>query len=355
MAVYNGEKYLKESIESILNQSYKNFEFIVVNDASIDSTNKIINSFEDDRIILISNINNIGLTKSLNLGLKHARGKYIARMDADDISFPDRLEKQLNHMLSNDDVALLGTQASIIDEYGDSIFSPPLWEKPVTHAEIKWFTNFTNPLIHSSIMIKKDIIVDIFGGYDNNYRTNQDFELWVRIIPLYRCENMHERLLAFRLHDESISMHYDSDSMKRAFLLRKQYIENYIGKNHADKFAYLWSKLNTETRKCTSSQFYTLYSEIQEMYSSFLKLHCKGTQIDRIAQYRDYFILKISYSITRYSYTLAFKIYGIIFRRNPTIVVKFLVKNILKQISMKVKVKYFNKFISNHINDINIL
>ena len=113
MAVYNGEKYLREAIDSILNQTFKDFEFIIVNDGSTDRTREILESFIDPRIVLIHQ-EHMGLTKSLNRGIALAKGKYIARQDADDISMAERLEKQFNFLESHENVALLGTAGHII-------------------------------------------------------------------------------------------------------------------------------------------------------------------------------------------------------------------------------------------------
>jgi len=109
MSVYNGEKYLREAIESILNQTFRDFEFIIINDGSTDKTSEILSSYNDPRIVIINNKRNIGLTKSLNKGLKMVKGEYIARQDADDVSLPERLERMVNFLDMNRDVGLLGS------------------------------------------------------------------------------------------------------------------------------------------------------------------------------------------------------------------------------------------------------
>ena len=125
MSVYNGEKYLSKAIESILNQSYRNFEFIIVDDASTDSSLEIINEYLkiDNRIIILSNNVNIGLGSSLNKAIQFSSGEFIARMDSDDISIPDRLEKQINYLLEHKNIHILGGDQIIIDERGVVISS----------------------------------------------------------------------------------------------------------------------------------------------------------------------------------------------------------------------------------------
>src|SRR3990172_12530717 len=122
MSAYNAEKYLREAIESILNQTFKDFEFIIINDCSTDKTKKIIEEYanKDARIKLINNATNLGLTKSLNIGLKEARGEYVARLDADDVALPERLEKQYEFMNKNRDITLTGAWAEKIYEEGDN-------------------------------------------------------------------------------------------------------------------------------------------------------------------------------------------------------------------------------------------
>ena len=119
MSVYNGEKYLKEAIDSVLSQTFKDFEVLIINDGSIDKTSKILKTYKDPRIRIINNKKNIGLTKSLNKGLKLARGEYIARMDDDDVSKPNRLEKQFEFMEKNSKYAVVGSFIEIIDSKGN--------------------------------------------------------------------------------------------------------------------------------------------------------------------------------------------------------------------------------------------
>ena len=224
MSVFNGEKFIKEAIDSILTQTYTNFELLIVNDSSTDATLDIITSYDDKRIVLINNIENLGLTKSLNKGMVLSKGKYIARQDADDISHENRLLKQVTYLESNPEVTILGTQSHIINKKGE-ILSPPIgWKRPVNKNSIRWFCMFDSPFYHSSVMMKRDVIQEQFDGYNENYRTSQDFELWSRVVYKYDCANLDEKLISFRYHNSSISKNYNSDSIKRM----KQIMENAI-------------------------------------------------------------------------------------------------------------------------------
>ena len=145
MSVYNGERYLNEAIDSILAQTFTDFEFLIIDDASTDSTPKILHSYDDPRIRIVTNEENLGLTKSLNKGLALAQGEYIARMDADDISLPERLMMQLNFLIDNKTVPLVGSGAIMIDEDGKSIGKmnlPILAEDNYTHLQ------FINCFVH---------------------------------------------------------------------------------------------------------------------------------------------------------------------------------------------------------------
>ena len=201
MSVYNGEKYLRESIESILGQTYKNFEFIIINDGSTDSTREIVLSYDDPRIYLIDNEENIGLTKSLNKGLKIARGEYIARMDADDVSMPDRFENQMDFLNCHRDYAVVGTFLKVIDENSKVIFTA---EKPTQYADIREFLNRDNCIGHGSAMIRKTCLQSV-GFYDESIEKSQDYELWLRISQNYRLANIPQYLYMWRSHKENIS------------------------------------------------------------------------------------------------------------------------------------------------------
>jgi glycosyltransferase involved in cell wall biosynthesis len=202
MSVHNGAKYLKESIKSILNQTFSDFEFIIVNDASTDNSLEIIKSFSDSRIVILNNPENLGLTKSLNIGLKQASGKYIARLDADDLSFPDRLEKQLSFMEKNIDISLIGSWAKIIDNKGQFI------KNNYSSSDsnfLKFQISFIkNPLIHSSIFFKKEILKEI-KQYDENFIYAQDFSFYSKVIKRYKISVIPQTLIEYRNHAEAIS------------------------------------------------------------------------------------------------------------------------------------------------------
>ena len=198
MSVYNEERHLRASIESILNQTFTDFEFIIVNDGSTDASLEIIKSYADARIQIINNEENIGLTKSLNKAIKKARGEYIARQDADDISLPDRFEAQLKYLAKHPKTALLGTSIYVINEKGKMMKRRIALPSP-GKALFKG-----NRFFHGSLIIKKDII-DELGPYNEQFKYSQDYELVLRISRIYDTRNLTTPLYKLRFHDKSIT------------------------------------------------------------------------------------------------------------------------------------------------------
>ena len=196
LAVYNGQEFLAESIRSVLEQPYNDFEFIIINDCSTDSTLEIIESFRDPRIFVFTNEKNLGQASSLNIGIERARGRYLARIDADDLFLPGKLEKQVAYLESHPDVAVLGTGAVVLDDAGQvrgvmgAMLEP--WE-----IEFRMF--FESPMIHVSVMMKRDIILSL-GGYNPQYTIAADYHLWSRLLMEgKRLANIPDILTAYRV------------------------------------------------------------------------------------------------------------------------------------------------------------
>jgi len=200
MSVYNGEKYLREAIDSILNQTFTDFEFLIVNDGSTDRTAEILQSYDDPRIIIVDNEKNIGLTKSLNIGLRMARGEYIARMDADDMSMPDRLEKEVEFLETHRDYAVVGSFAKILNEDSEVI---SFMDRPIEDAQIREFFRRDNCIAHGSAMIRMRCLLDV-EFYDESIARAQDYDLWLRLSEKYRLANIPKYLYMWRKHDEQI-------------------------------------------------------------------------------------------------------------------------------------------------------
>lgn len=194
MPVFNGEKYLKDAIDSILTQTYTHFEFIIVNDGSTDSSDHIIKSYKDPRIRYVVNKQNIGLDTTLNSALAIAKGVYIARMDADDISFPTRLEKQVAYMEQHPTCVMVGTQYINMDA------SRKMYEVGAQlqdNDEIHVIIQSLNTFCHGSVMFRASFMKKNNITYNHDYAPYEDYELWTRIAKLGAVANLPEVLYAY--------------------------------------------------------------------------------------------------------------------------------------------------------------
>lgn len=203
MAVYNGEPYLETAVASILRQSFENFEFVIVDDCSTDGTAAVIDSFKDDRVRYTKNHQNRGQTASLNRGLSICRGRYIARMDADDLSRSDRFEKQVAFLEARPEVAVVGSNLEFIDSKGTIV---GVWNYPSEELALRWFALFSCPLSNGAAIFRKEVIWDELGGYDETIVVAQDWDLWNRVLSTAEIANLRDRLLLVRQHDGQVSV-----------------------------------------------------------------------------------------------------------------------------------------------------
>lgn len=196
ISVYNGLPYLEEAIESILRQTFENFEFIIINDGSSDGSKEVLERLagQDGRIRLVHQ-KNLGLPAALNRGIGMAGGKYIARMDADDISLAGRLQHQVDFLNEHPEVGVLGTQISEINDEGTE--HPNGWLLPTTPGFTAWRTLFRCCICHPSVMMRRHILSKV-GGYDVSLRVAQDFDLWTRLILHTGLQNLPEVLFKRR-------------------------------------------------------------------------------------------------------------------------------------------------------------
>ncbi len=196
MTAYNSAQYIEESIRSILTQTFRDFELIIIDDASTDETANIIRSFKDKRIILISNAENKHIAESANTGLSIARGAYIFRFDSDDLMQPHKLETQIRYMEEHPDTGVCG---SYISYFGNR---KGVWKMPVSNGEIRSNLLFANSIANSAVCIRKSVIDAHALQYSTAYRNPpmEDYELWLRIIPIAHFVNLPEVLVSKREH-----------------------------------------------------------------------------------------------------------------------------------------------------------
>jgi hypothetical protein len=204
MSVYNGERYLREAVESILNQTFTDLEFIIVDDGSTDSTWQILTAYaaQDPQIVLIRNEENIGLTRSLNKGLGLARGMYVARQDADDVSWSTRLQDQIQFMEQYPEVGLVGSAFELIDETGRRLGVVKL---PTGNAQLQESLRSANCFCHGSVMIRRQCLQKV-GGYREVFAMAQDYDLWLRIAEQFDLGALTQILYRSRLNADSVTM-----------------------------------------------------------------------------------------------------------------------------------------------------
>lgn len=232
MSVHNGDRYLAQAIESILGQTFADFEFLIVDDGSTDNSAAIVEGYavRDARIHLISQTNQ-GVTKSLNRALERAVGEFVARMDADDIALPSRLERQVHELRSSSDLVVVGCEVELTTSDG-------LWlgsrGHAAQHAEIRrrLLLGDGGALTHPAVMMRASALREI-GGYDEAFAVAQDLDLFLRLSEIGRAANLSETLLLWRQHDASINRtrYHTWVAMKR------QAIENTIERVGAARFA----------------------------------------------------------------------------------------------------------------------
>ena len=219
MPVYNGEKYLYEAIESILKQTYQNFEFLIIDDGSSDTSFEIIKSFSDYRIHLLRNNDNMGIVYSLNRGIANSRGKYIVRMDCDDISLPIRIETQVNFMENNPGVGICG---SSIEIFGDNI-KPKLRRFEKNSIQNKANLLFFPVVAHPSVIMRKSLFKDFNLKYRSEFKNAEDYVLWVEASNYVPISNINKPLLKYRIVGNSVSRSANRDWSSRYNIHRQIY------------------------------------------------------------------------------------------------------------------------------------
>lgn len=222
MSVYNSAKFIKTAVQSILNQTYTDFEFIIINDGSTDKSMQIIESFADERIVLIDKAQNDGLIAALNDGLEAVKGEYIARMDADDESLPERFKLQIEFMQNHPETDILGTAMFFIDGNKIRIIKPK-----ETHAECLNALFGGVCIMHPTVMIRKTALDKI--KYNEKYKTAEDYKLWVDLAKNgAKFANLQVPLFKYNWHGENISIAKQKQQMTNSKLLQKEYLLHFL-------------------------------------------------------------------------------------------------------------------------------
>lgn len=237
MSVYNGERYLQEAVESVLQQTYTDYEFIIIDDGSKDRTWELLNAFNDPRIRLISNEENIGLTQSLNKGIQMSRGDYLARQDADDISTSERLAMQMRFLREHPEVGVLGTWVAYIDKQGQRIGT---WATPGSPPLVSWSLLFGNCIAHPSVIVRRSLLRQGLT-YRPEFPYAQDYDLWVRLNTKTQLANLTDVLYWRRVHEEMIGVKYSEQQDQTVRVVMQQAIKRVLAEEVSDSLiAKLW-------------------------------------------------------------------------------------------------------------------
>lgn len=224
MPVHNGEPYLAAALASILGQTFADFEFLVVDDGSTDGSRDVVRACRDPRIRLVENFSNMGVANSLNRGLALARGEYVARMDSDDESMPDRFEKQLRFLGAHPGVGVLGAGGVLVDGMGKTLTE---FHYPEEHEVIRWSLHFFNPFSHPSVMMRRAVVLEAKGYLSGNpappgCRVPEDYELWWRLGDVTRLANLPDRLIRLRKHGGNIMSRYTGEYLAEAARINRE-------------------------------------------------------------------------------------------------------------------------------------
>lgn len=224
LPVFNAEKTLKTAIDSILEQTYKNFELIIINDGSNDLSEAIIKEYKDHRLKYFINEVNKGLIYTLNKAVSLCKGEYIARMDSDDISAKNRLETQVRYLTLHPDILAVGTARSI---FGENV-KRKIQCFPENFDDIKAYMFLACPIVHPSVMMRRDVFFKYNIRYDEHYRNMEDYKLWYDIMQIGKIANISEPLLFYRISKEQVSTKNKVNQMIGNKLFRREIMSTYL-------------------------------------------------------------------------------------------------------------------------------
>lgn len=284
MAVYNGEKYIKESIECVLNQTFQDFELLIINDGSTDESVSVVESFQDSRIRLIHNEKNSGILFTRNRGLQEALGEYVAVLDCDDLCTPNRLETQYNFLEANPNIAVCGTWGIMIDENG-AVFGHKIM--PETNKDLVSIAMlFTNQFIHSSVLYRKEIALQA-GGY-TGVNGCEDFGLFSRISIHHKMANLPEFITQYREHNQGISK-TKKESIAIGELAILAFLYQRFGMNK-EELAVPFACIQNSFDALSSAQISLFFNRILEQNK--INNIYPATDFNEVIFYKWYFLVK---------------------------------------------------------------
>ena len=319
MSVYNGEEYLAEAIDSVLGQSLADFELIVINDCSTDRTGELLARYAsaDARVKVHTNEVNLRLPSSLNKAISLAQGKYIARMDADDICLPDRLEKQYAFMEAHPDVALSSCKFMTLK---NGVFSSGGCGSKTDHESLKAMLLVTNPILHPGIIAKAEVIREL--GYDPSFTCTEDMELWTRFVMAgYKVEILSEYLMVYRLHDKQITQTTYERQRREVVAIQKRYYAALLDEMSEEMAAFyingIYFRDHADTRQFCA--FFRWLKAANRQNSRIAKEALYYAMFEILAEYKRNGVSKAKIVKTMLAFGISFLIKEIPARKNRAI------------------------------------
>ena len=322
LPVYNGEKYLAESLDSVLAQTYQNWELVIINDGSTDGTENLILKYQDKRIKYLPNDGNKGIIFSLNRGLRESNGIYIARLDADDIALPHRLEKQVRFLSENLDYDMCGSYFQTIDSNGRLLKNVTF---PTNNRDAQSYLLLHNCFCHSAIMMRTSIAKEL--KYDEDYQVCEDYDLWYRISRKGKILNLPEFTTLYRVHENNMSTRKSEIMFAHVNKINKRILDD-LG------IEYSKSELDIHSNALSYNAFF--FGDPDRMRSLenwMVKLHSYLKKNDHYNAFLCYKILSEKWIVITYN-TRDFKkmFFNKLMMIHPIVYLKNLVKKIKKNI-----------------------
>lgn len=288
LPVYNTSKYLKETIQSLLNQTYSNIEIIAIDDASTDNSLSILRTFNDSRLMIYENEKNLGLIQTLNKAMNLAKGEFYARMDSDDICHPQRLEKQVSYFEKHPDCILLGTDRTTINEKGQNLH---YYTRPATGSAIMTWKILTgNFITHPSVMMRANKIPK--NLYEDKYQHSEDYAAWLRLSALGEIDVLPEKLLSYRVHSASMIQTNKSKHVIAASGALLDHLTKYYNQSFSQDAVSLWISPQESIHLPCPSDYLKLLFWMNPLHSKFRRnLSFFSTVKCMVHYYRRLFLL----------------------------------------------------------------
>ena len=324
MPVYNGARYLRASLDSILRQTFSDFECLVIDDRSTDASRDVIKSYRDPRIRLVEHDKNLGLVKTLNHGLALARGQYIARQDQDDVSHPTRLEKQVAFLDVHPDVAVLGTQVYSLDPRGRRHYPYGCYTASSALA-IRWQILFDNPFVHPSVMMRTQMVRAI-SGYDERFPECEDYDLFSRLVHAYQGTNLKEPLVDYRYHDRSMDANRTKENNLLIGEIWRRNFKDHLNAEPGAAWMKFWLGINQPQDFDFVAHAEDVINSLNVIYGQFVSRYPQAQKDVQIRQHIAQILIRMSYKAALKDRRASFIFFRQVFKNDALLALKFLPK-----------------------------